>query len=147
MRPPEASGATGGDSLAPEEARALAFAILRRPCPECGDTQRPVNAGVIAKATGAVIAGHYEERVLVACDRCRARHARRAIAWTAAFGWWSLFGFVQAAGAIWQDAQTLRACERRQKPTPALLRYIEAHPEDARRLARGEGVAPEASGG
>ncbi|OZC04297.1 hypothetical protein [Rubricoccus marinus] len=134
-------------TLSQKEVRAVAYAIVRRPCPQCGQSRRPVNAGVIANTYGLIITGVYDEKVLVACADCREARAKRAMARSVLLGWWSFpHGPFRTIGALWQNARTLRECEHRQKPTATLLNYVAANPLRALALARRTPLAPEASG-
>ncbi len=102
--------------------------LRQQPCPECGRTDQPLNAGIVATAKSFLIVTLYNRRTLIACPDCLVRSARSAAIVTALLGWWGFpFGPIRSVQSLFYDIRTLRQA-RQDEPTQALQAFVRANP-------------------
>ena len=124
-------------TLSRRDVDVLVAAIQKQPCPECGQTDRPLNGGVVADAKSFVVFTTFDQRTAVACPDCLAAQAKRAAFITAAFGWWGIpSGPIQSVKALRRDLRTIRQRER-DEPSEALRAFVENNPGVATAMAAG----------
>lgn len=122
-------------TLSPHDVDVLVAAIQALPCPECGRTNRPTNAGEIADAKSFVFFTTYHAETGIACPDCLATRAKRAALVTGLLGWWGFpFGPIQSVKALRRDLRTMRQRDD-DAPSEALRTFVEQHPGLATTLA------------
>lgn len=116
----------------------LVAAIQKRPCPECGRTDRPLNGGVVADAKSFVLFTTHDQHTVIACPDCLAGQAKRAAIVTALLGWWGFpFGPIQSVKSLRHDIRTIRQIHR-DEPSEALRSFVEQNPGVATAIAESE---------
>ena len=113
----------------------LVAAIRKQPCPECGQTRRPLNGGEVADAKSFVLFTTFDSHTAVACPDCLARRAKRSAVVTALFGWWGIpWGPFYSVKALRRDIRTIRQRDR-DDPSDALRTFVEEQPGVATMIA------------
>ena len=132
----EARGLTVGP-VEPSIEDDLVAAVRALPCPRCGRTEAPLNAGHVSRTISYLVLTTYRDDVVVACPDCLAAEARNALLLTAFFGWWGFpWGPIRSIQSISTSRRTLRE-HAQAEPTDALERFVRARPDVAEAAYRG----------
>jgi hypothetical protein len=106
----------------------LVDAVQKRPCPECGQTARPLNGGLVATAKSFVVFTAFSQHTLVACPECLTAEAKRASLVTMALGWWGLpSGPIQSIKALSRNRATVNQGAR-DEPSEVLREFVASNP-------------------
>lgn len=111
-----------------QEIDLLVEAVQKQPCPECGQTARPLNGGLVATAKGLLVVTTFEQHTLVACPDCLIAEAKRASRLTALVRWWSIpSGPIQSVKALYRNRATVKLADR-DEPSEALHAFVASNP-------------------
>ncbi|MEM6785336.1 MAG: hypothetical protein AAF624_16565 [Bacteroidota bacterium] len=117
--------------LSPHDVSVLVEQVRQQPCPQCGRRDGPVNASIVARATGLLLVTIYEPSTSLGCAGCLGREAFRAALFTALLGWWAFpMGPIRTVQALGHNITTMRLGMRRDA-SKALIAYVQQNPGEA----------------